>query len=931
MFGFVKKIVGTKNDREITKLKPMVAKINALEEAWREKSDDDLKAMTPFLKEKLDNGATVDDILVPAFATVRETGRRVLNMRHYDVQLVGGIFLHRGDVAEMRTGEGKTLVATSPLYLNGLTGRGVHLITVNDYLASRDAAWMGEIYRFLGLEVGTIVNDISDNDRHNAYRCDITYGTNNEFGFDYLRDNMKFSLERKVQRDHHYAIVDEVDSILIDEARTPLIISGRAEQSTALYNEINKIIPYLKRDEDYIVDEEHFSATLTDDGVETVEKKLDVDNLYEPRNIEYLHHVNKALQAHTLYKKDVKYIVDEGEVIIVDEHTGRPMPGRRWSDGLHQAVEAKEGVHVKDENQTLATVTFQNFFRMYEKLAGMTGTAETEAEEFQEIYKLQTRVVPTNKPIIRLDENDVIYRTEREKFKAIVDQIIFCHRKGQPLLVGTVSVEKSDAISKVLKRKGISHSVLNAKFHRMEADVVSQAGRKGSITIATNMAGRGTDILLGGNPADLAKKAAGVDSGPDYEKKFEHFQGVCAKEKQEVLDAGGLYILGTERHESRRIDNQLRGRAGRQGDPGGSKFFLSLEDDLMRIFGGERLSGIMERLAMPEGEPIEANMVSKSIESAQRRVEGRNFDIRKNLLEYDDVMNKQREAVYGLRDVVLGGGEPLYEIVLDVFDRVASKYVESYASASVKAEEWDLKGLEIVVKDLFGVKSEVAGLRTRDEIEAKVWDDIEGLIRGKEEELEYIAARSNERFADVEDYEPKAGRDVFIELMQNMYLRSIDHKWREHLKSMDHLRDAIRFHGYAQKDPKKVYKIEGYDQFEKTMIDIDNGLVEYLSKIQVETEEQLQDVAPQAIRIRAVQVPTQTAKPAGPAVAPGSGGGGPTSLEDGELEQASGGKQAKTIKRAARKVGRNEPCPCGSGKKFKHCHMGREDALPAGS
>ena len=930
MFSFVKKIIGTKNDRELKKLQPLVAKINALEDAWQEKSDDDLRAMTPYFKEKIAAGATVDDLLVPAFATVREVGRRVLGMRHYDVQLIGGIFLHEGCVAEMRTGEGKTLVATLPVYLNGLSGNGVHLITVNDYLASRDAEWMGQIYRFLGMSVGKILNDISDNDRHAAYRCDITYGTNNEFGFDYLRDNMKFSLERKVQRGHHYAIVDEVDSILIDEARTPLIISGRAEQSTELYYEINKIIPYLKKDEDYLVDEEHHSATLTDGGVETVEKQLGLDNLYEPKNIEYLHHVNKALQAHTLYKKDVKYIVDQGEVIIVDEHTGRPMPGRRWSDGLHQAVEAKEGVVVKDENQTLATVTFQNFFRMYSKLGGMTGTAETEAEEFKEIYKLETRVVPTNKPIARLDQNDVIYRTEREKFKAVVEQILDCHGKGQPVLVGTVSVEKSDAISKVLTRKGISHNVLNAKFHRSEAEIVSQAGRKAAVTIATNMAGRGTDILLGGNPEALAAKVAGTDEGADFLKKLEHFKEVCAREKQEVLAAGGLYILATERHESRRIDNQLRGRAGRQGDPGESRFFLSLEDDLMRIFGGDRLGNIMERLSMPEGEPIEANMVSKSIESAQRRVEGRNFDIRKNLLEYDDVMNQQRKTVYDLRDTVLGGGEPLFELVLEVFDRVATGLCDTYAADGVRAEEWDVPALEAAVKEQFGLKLALQQLRTRDEIATTIWNEIEALINGKEAELEYIAQKSNERFADVEDYEPKRGRDIFTELMQNMYLRSIDNKWREHLRNMDALRDAIRFQGYAQKDPKKVYKIEGFEQFLKTMGEIDTGVVEYLSKIQVEREDQVQDVAPQAIRIRAVQVPTaQTTAPKGPAAAPAASAGGPRSMEDGEASEAVGGAKTATVKRDLPKVGRNEPCPCGSGKKFKHCHMGREDALAA--
>jgi preprotein translocase subunit SecA len=936
MFGFVKRVFGSKNEREVKKLDSIIASINALESSFQAMSNEELQGMTPKFREKLDNGASLDDILPAAFATCREAGRRTLEMRHYDVQLVGGILMHRGRIAEMKTGEGKTLVATLPLYLNALEGRGAHLVTVNDYLASRDAEWMGRLYGFLGLSTGVIVSDMSDTERRNAYFSDITYGTNNEFGFDYLRDNMKFSLDRKAQREHRFAIVDEVDSILIDEARTPLIISGRADQSTELYYDINKVVPFLKKGEDYAVDEESHSVTLTDEGVETVEKRLKLENLYEPKNIEYLHHVNKALQALTLYKKDINYIVDEGEVVIVDEHTGRPMPGRRWSDGLHQAVEAKEGVRVRDENQTLATITFQNFFRMYDKLSGMTGTAETEAEEFKHIYKLDCNVIPTNRPIARLDQNDVIYRTEREKFRAIVDTILNCHKKGQPVLVGTVSVEKSEAISKVLTRKGIRHTVLNAKYHRREAEIVSQAGRLGAVTIATNMAGRGTDILLGGNAEALAEKAAGISSGADFEKKLDHFSTVCSDEKQKVLSAGGLYILATERHESRRIDNQLRGRAGRQGDPGESRFFLSLEDDLLRIFGGDRLSAIMERLDMPEGEPIEAGMVTKSLENAQKRVEGRNFDIRKNLLEYDDVMNDQRKAVYDLRNSVLAGGDSLYDAVLDAFGRVAGNLVDNYCSEDVKSEEWDLPNLEKAVKDTFNL---TLSIDPSMDVEKMIWEQVEGLIEAKNTELQYIADKTNERFTEVEDYEEKSGRDILLELMQNMYLRSIDKHWREHLKQMEALRDAIRFQGYAQKDPKKVYKIEGYEVFSRTMGEIDSNLVEYLSKIQVEREDQVQDVAPEAFRIRAAAAKAPAAKkskaaPTGPEASPTSNSGGPISMEDlqkntgsaGEQTQASGKAKVATFKRVA-KIGRNQPCPCGSGKKFKHCHMGRESEL----
>jgi len=963
MLEFFQKIFGTKNDREIKRIQPLVNKINGMEDSFRAMTDDELKGMTPRFKEKLANGAPLDDLLPAAFATVREASRRVMNMRHYDVQLVGGIFLHRGNICEMRTGEGKTLVATAPVYLNGLTGRGVHVITVNDYLASRDAEWMGMVYRWLGLSVGTIITDLSDWERQEAYNSDVTYGTNNEFGFDYLRDNMKYSLDRMVQRKLHYAIVDEVDSILVDEARTPLIISGRAEQSTGLYFDINKIVPFLKKDEDYIVDEEHHSVVLTDEGVEHCEKHLKLENLYSPTHIEYLHHVNKALQAHTLYKKDNNYIVDDGQVIIVDEHTGRPMPGRRWSDGLHQAVEAKEGVNIRDENRTLATVTFQNFFRMYEKLAGMTGTAETEAEEFKEIYKLDTRVIPTNRPVIRADQDDVIYRTEREKFKAIVDQILACHDKGQPVLVGTVSVEKSEAISKVLKRKGIKHTVLNAKRHRQEAEIVAQAGRFSAITIATNMAGRGTDILLGGNPEHLAKQLLGTDEGEEFLARVAELKTACAEEKKKVLEAGGLFILGTERHESRRIDNQLRGRAGRQGDPGESRFFLSLEDDLLRIFNAERISAIMERLDMPEGEPIEAGMVTRAIENAQKRVEGRNFDIRKNLLEYDMVMNDQRKTIYDLRNRVLAGNDELYNITLDVFDRAALAMIDRYCPEKVRASEWDIAGLKTELHNIFNVDVDLANFRGREDLETRTWKAIEGLLQRKEADLDYIAQRKNESFAEVADYEPIAGRSIFLELIQNTFVRSIDNLWRDHLTGMDALRDAIRFQGYAQKDPKKVYKIEGFELFEQTMVQIDQRVIEYLTRIEVEREDQVQDLAPDAVRIRSaapVSAPRPAAAiPTGPAMAPTPIITGPIALTDlrhqptvgakatpapavepkppieGEAEAPAEAPPAEAppeqrvivVKGDLPKIGRNDDCPCGSGKKFKKCHMGNEEQL----
>ena len=668
MISYVaKKIFGTKNARVIKGMRPIVEHINSLEGGLQSKSDAELRAMTGAFRTRLDQGAALDDLLPEAFAVCREAGRRVLKMRHFDVQLIGGMVLHRGGIAEMKTGEGKTLVATLPVYLNALAGKGVHVITVNDYLARRDSEWMGRIYKFLGMSVGIVVHGLDDQERQESYRSDIAYGTNSEFGFDYLRDNMKLSIENYVQRELNYAIVDEVDSILIDEARTPLIISGSAEQSADLYQKVDGIIPGLRKDIDYTVDEKAHSAILTDAGIERIEQRLNVGNLYNPANLEWLHHVTTALKAHTLYKRDVNYLIEDDKVIIVDEFTGRKMPGRRWSDGLHQAIEAKEGVEVQEENQTMATISYQNYFRIYKKLAGMTGTADTEAEEFHKIYKLGVTVVPTNKPMLRVDNDDVVYKNERGKFRAVVDEIVDCHKRGQPVLVGTVSVEKSEVVASLLRKKQIPHNVLNAKQHEKEAHVVAQAGRKGAVTISTNMAGRGTDIILGGNAEFMARAEIDPENAgkpghewpPEQEEAFQQgfsrFKAQCDAEKQEVLTAGGLHILGTERHESRRIDNQLRGRSGRQGDPGSSRFFLSLEDDLMRIFGAERITGLMERLGMEEDVPIEHGLINRAIENAQKKVEGHNFDIRKNLLEYDDVMNQQRKTIYALRRQVLEG------------------------------------------------------------------------------------------------------------------------------------------------------------------------------------------------------------------------------------------------------------------------------------
>ncbi len=937
MLKLLTSLFGSANERYLKDARARVTKINDLESKYEPLSDGELKAMTGKFRERLDNGETLDEMLTEVFAVVREASKRALQMRHYDVQMIGGMVIHDGMIAEMKTGEGKTLVATLPLYLNALEGRGAHLVTVNDYLAQRDAAWMGKVYSFMGMSVGTIVSDMSPAERKKAYGSDITYGTNNEFGFDYLRDNMKFRLEDYVQREQRFAIVDEVDSILIDEARTPLIISGKADMPTDMYFEINKVVPYLKKDEDYLVDEEHRTATLTDTGVEKLEDRLEIDNLYALKHIEMVHHINKALQAHTLYQKGDQYIVKDGQVIIVDEFTGRPMPGRRWSDGLHQAVEAKEGVPIKDENQTLATVTFQNYFRMYDKLAGMTGTAATEAEEFHEIYNLEVVVVPTNKPIARLDHEDVIFRSYGEKFNAIVDQIVACNEQDQPVLVGTTSVEKSEAISQVLRRRRIAHSVLNAKHHDREADIVAQAGRKGAVTIATNMAGRGTDILLGGNPEAMANDLVGEPEvpeftpenekdqyfSPEYREALAKFKAQCAAEKKEVLDAGGLFIIGTERHESRRIDNQLRGRAGRQGDPGGSRFFLSLEDDLLRLFGAEKIGKIMDTLKMEEGVPIEHRMVSRSLENAQKKVEGRNFDIRKNLLEYDDVMDMQRKTIYTMRRNVLRGededGRDLLQMSLDLFEDVALSTIESYASRAVRHEDWDIEGLEAALEQIFSLTFDFSDLTGRDSIEEAVWDQITVMFKEKEGLLDELAGKINDRRdeqralaeANAEDgeeidesrYEHVDGRKLMIEQIQNRYLRAIDRFWRQHLQAMDQLRDGIGMSGYARKDPKQEYKKKGYDLFVDLLLNIKTNVVEFIAKFEVQTPESLVERKPPQ-----PQVPKKIIF------------NRPGVTVDAEEDEED------TFKRELPKVGRNDPCPCGSGKKYKSCCLRKERA-----
>ena len=1000
------KVFGTKNERVIKSMMPRVAAINALEPQMQKLTDAELRAKTDEfrqqIQERLSRVTTptatepeaeaeavldvdrakqiekeqyealqevLDDILVEAFAVVREAGRRVLNMRHFDVQLIGGMVQHKGMISEMKTGEGKTLVATLPVYLNALSGRGVHVVTVNDYLAKRDSEWMGKLYRFLGLTVGVIVHDLDDEQRRAAYAADVTYGTNNEFGFDYLRDNMKFDLKDCVQRGHNFAIVDEVDSILIDEARTPLIISGASEESTDKYYRVNRIIPKLEKGEeldvapgepaqltgDFVVDEKHRNITVTDEGWTKVEQLLGIGNIADPENWPLKHHVETAIKAHALYRRDVEYVVKEGEVIIVDEFTGRMMPGRRWSDGLHQAIEAKEGVKIERENQTLATITFQNYFRMFKKLSGMTGTAETEAAEFDKIYKLEVVVIPTNKQMLRLENPDVVFRTEKEKYFAVADEIQKLHESGQPVLVGTTSIEKSERLSELLKKKGLKqHVVLNAKFHEREAEYVAQAGRKGMVTIATNMAGRGTDILLGGNPEFMAKQelvkkgiaqqlrvAQGKIEGPQedgtvsifyyngneytvptdkWAEAFNRYKAQTDKEHDEVTAVGGLHILGTERHESRRIDNQLRGRAGRQGDPGSSRFYLALEDDLMRIFAKEWVSKLLERLGMEEGVPIESKLISRRIETAQKAVEGQHFESRKHLLEYDDVMNKQREAVYGLRRRLLEGMDQKDLILEDYVSAILGDLMEEYCPPKGHADDWNLKGLKDAIFTRFGVDFVAEGVKAetlnRQELGDAIFEKLKERYEAKEKLIGPDAMRHHERM---------------------IMLSVLDSQWKDHLLSMDHLKEGIGLRGYGQHDPLVEYKKESFEMFEAMLQRFQEDTARYLYLMQIlERPPDAGAVGPQGGEPGAQGpqpgVPTQQ----------GGGGNGhhpprlvATSADDleeafmrrkrRELEQArmAGGGDAQPVQqvvRAQEKVGRNDPCPCGSGKKFKKCH-----------
>jgi preprotein translocase subunit SecA len=979
------KVVGTQNDRELKRLRPIVAEVNALEPAVQALSNEQLRGKTAEFRQRFANGETLDDLLPDAFAVVRETGRRVLNMRHFDVQLIGGAVLHKGKIAEMKTGEGKTLVATLPAYLNALEGKGVHVVTVNDYLARRDSEWMGKIYRSLGMTVGVIQHDLNDAERQAAYAADITYGTNNEFGFDYLRDNMKFDLSHYVQRGHHFAIVDEVDSILIDEARTPLIISGPAEESTDLYYEVDRIIPKLKMGAvtqgdtkaedrealeatgDYIKDEKHKTVTLTESGMAAAEKllahRLEPGGLYDPANMPALHHINQALRAHALFHRDVDYMVKDGEVVIVDEFTGRLMPGRRWSDGLHQAVEAKEKVKIERENQTLATVTFQNYFRKYSKLAGMTGTADTEAEEFHKIYKLDVVVIPANRALRRLENPDLVYRTENEKWDAIVTEIVDEHAKGRPVLVGTVSIEKSEKLSGMLDRRGLKrgtttgggadkHVVLNAKYHAQEAEFVAQAGRKGSVTIATNMAGRGTDILLGGNAEFMARQqclaeqiAERLPKGEErfvedeqfayffhldafyrvpkaeYQRIFEHFRKQCDAEHDDVVALEGLHIVATERHEARRIDNQLRGRAGRQGDPGASRFYLSLEDDLMRIFGSDRISGLMQKLGMEDGVPIEHGMVTKAIERAQKQVEAQNFSVRKHLLEYDDVMNKQRENIYALRRQILEGKIPFQdedgqetifgtrEYLMDLAEEILDSLVETHAAREADYEQWDLGALKLELSRVFAIDTADSNFtdRTSDEIRDALWEQI---LRSYDEKEKLV------------------GREVLERVERDIMLQIVDSQWKDHLYSLDHLKEGIGLRGYGQRDPLIEYKKESFELFTAMKDRVDEEIVRYLWWLRpIQNDEGtapvprrpaprrppliLNDPSAESTSILNSAPRAQTAQQASPF--------GPS--HDKQPPRVGGDDAAvKTVRRDEPKVGRNDPCPCGSGKKYKKCH-----------
>jgi preprotein translocase subunit SecA len=881
-----RKIFGSKNDREVKRLRPDADEINRLEAEVSAQGDDELrrriaewKANLSALEDRERRDDAMQEILPQVFAVVREASKRTIGQRHFDVQMIGGMILHQGRIAEMKTGEGKTLAATLPAVLNALAGRGVHVVTVNDYLARRDSEWMGRIYKFLGLDVGVIVHGLTDAQRKVAYGADITYGQNNEFGFDYLRDNMKFNLEDYVQREHNFAIVDEVDSILIDEARTPLIISGASEESTDTYYVVDRVIPRLKAEEHYTIDEKMRTVALSEDGVTRVEQLLGVENLYDPRNILLLHHANQALRAHTLFKRDVDYVVKEGEVLIVDEFTGRLMPGRRWSDGLHQAVEAKENVKIESENQTLATITFQNYFRMYKKLSGMTGTADTEAVEFNEIYRLEVVVIPTDQPMIRIDNHDVVYKTEDEKFDAVIEEIRDCNERGQPVLVGTVSIEKSERVAEKLKKTGVKHYVLNAKNHEREAEIVAQAGRFGAVTISTNMAGRGTDIVLGGNPEFMAAAEVGTKepSDPNFQTAMAKYREQCKDEREEVLTAGGLHILGTERHESRRIDNQLRGRSGRQGDPGSSRFYMSLEDDLLRIFGADRLKGLMGRIGMEDNEPIEHRWISRAIENAQKKVESHNFDIRKHLLEYDDVMNKQREVVYHRRRELLSGAS-LKDDVLDMCDALIEEVAAAHASNEIDTKEWDWKQIDDAFFKQFKFRP---GFSAESEVGGKPIHSADDLIELSSERVHQLYDQREAEFTE----------PVMRQIEKIVMLQTLDSLWKDHLLAMDHLKEGIGLRGYAQQNPLVEYQKEGFTMFEALMAVMQQDVVEKVFSVQVQRQqdvEQIQQVKPQRV-VMSHGDQTET-----PAAAP--------------------------IKREENKVGRNDPCPCGSGKKYKRCH-----------
>jgi preprotein translocase subunit SecA len=980
--------IGTKHERDIKKLQPIVAAINAKESEMQALSDEALKTefvrLRDEVQERLKDSdptssnyrevlqAALEPAIVSAFALTREAGRRFLKMRHFDVQLIGGLVLHDGKIAEMKTGEGKTLVATLPAVLNSLASRGVHIITVNDYLARRDAEWMSPLYRALGMTVGVIVHDLDDVQRRAAYAADITYGTNNEYGFDYLRDNMKYDIAHCVQRGHQFAIVDEVDSILIDEARTPLIISGPAEESTDKYYRIDKIIPKLIQDIDYTLDEKHRTATLTEEGVSKCERLLGLGNLYDPAHMELIHHVYQGLRAHTLYKRDVDYVVKEGEVIIVDEFTGRQMPGRRWSDGLHQAVEAKEGVKIERENQTLATITFQNYFRMYKKLSGMTGTAETEAAEFDKIYKLDVVVIPTNRSLIRIENPDVVYRTEKEKFEAVVNGILqednsyahgirHYHERGQPVLVGTISIEKSEAIGEILKKAGIPHEVLNAKQHERESRIVAQAGRKGAVTVSTNMAGRGTDILLGGNPESMTREhflknrlampyaqapavigADGQNSDGEpaasavpmvlfqhegkifqvpsdqWKPVYDQFAEQCKAEHDEVIALGGLHILGTERHEARRIDNQLRGRAGRQGDPGSSRFFLSLEDDLMRIFGGERMKALMFRLGMTEGVPIESKLISRRIETAQKSVEAQNFDARKHLLEYDDVMNKQRETIYAIRRSALEGKDQR-DYVIGIAEDIARELGDTYCGRELHPGQWNTVQFLAEMNSQFGIDAKAAGADPTSLNHDQLSDATAEAVAKK-----------------YEDKEKQLSPDLMRWLERRIILDVVDGQWKDHLLSLDHLKEGIGLRGYGQKDPLVEFKKEAFILFEDMMARIDNEAVRYLFNVQVQMEGQPPPQPPQVSPQQGVPQsggsrPLAAAASAAARASEDSNVPLPAFAREMErrqqrqeremqLQAGTAASEAPKPVRAGAKIGRNDPCPCGSGKKYKKCH-----------